>query len=118
MIKIPDRPTVYFDVDDTLVLWREPRDGETPIQIDTFNLTVSTKHVRCLKEHAARKHPIVVWSQGGADWAETVVVALGLEKYVDLVISKPRWFYDDMSPKIWLDGWIYKEGNKRSSYDD
>ena len=66
------------------------------------------KHVEQLKLHSMRGHTIIVWSAGGWEWAEAVVRALKLEQYVNLVIEKPMWVYDDlpstefMPKSIWM----------------
>lgn len=107
--KVPDKPTVYFDVDDTLVMWhgnvvkpkssegtvtlKDPRDGST------LFLKVHDEHVEMLKGHKMRGHSVVVWSAGGADWAEYVIKELKLESYVDVIMSKPNWWYDDLLAK-------------------
>jgi hypothetical protein len=38
----------------------------------------------------------MVWSAGGVQWAKTVVNTLGLADYVDLIITKPSKFVDDL----------------------
>lgn len=87
---------MFIDVDDTLVLWRPVRPDDWTICLPNYgDVAVHEGHVNSLKQHHARGHTVVVWSQGGAAWARSVVEALGLEDYVDLVMSKPRWFYDD-----------------------
>jgi phosphoserine phosphatase len=48
-----------------------------------------------LKKHKIRGHTIIVWSAGGSKWAAEAIKFLELEAYVDLVIEKPRWMYDD-----------------------
>ena len=120
MIKIEDKPIVYCDVDSTLVMWREHEVPES--QRDNFlilwaspNYKVAVwehkEHVKMLKEFKARGHTVVVWSQGGSDWAESVVDALNLREIVDLVAPKPYWFFDDLtaeefmpnSIRIWKD---------------
>jgi len=56
---------------------------------------------------AARGHAIVVWSGGGADWAEAVVKALKLEEFVDVVTAKPTYYIDDIAGAR---EWIGKHG--------
>lgn len=71
-----------------------------PIEVGTWveRVTPHKKHIEQLKLHKLRGHTIVVWSAGGWEWAEAAVRALKLEKYVDLVIEKPTWYYDDLQP--------------------
>lgn len=80
--------TVYFDVDETLTMFHG-------YETNDFAVSINHRHVRAIKEHAHRGHKIVVWSAGGAKWAEQVVKELELEKYVDVCMAKPSWFYDD-----------------------
>lgn len=118
MIAIPCKQTVFVDVDDTLVMWNAtPEELEergvdftcpgSLVTIDedgtegfapewTERLLPHRKHIEQIKKHKLRGHTIIVWSAGGSDWAEAVVKALGLENFVDLVIEKPRWIYDDL----------------------
>ena len=118
MIVINSDPVIYFDVDDTLVIWHAASEdqqkygveftcpGTRYIDDDTGKmkqypsykqiLIPHQKHIEQLKKHKARGDKIVVWSAGGWEWAESVVKTLGLESHVDLVISKPTWFYDDL----------------------
>lgn len=89
--------TVYFDVDQTLVMFgpRTKRQFYEPEDATDFQVDTHQRHVRALREHKHRGHKIVVWSAGGAEWAEQVVRNLGIEDLVDICIAKPSWFYDD-----------------------
>lgn len=95
--------TVWFDVDDTLIHWNSV-EGSTTVKVkygmlkQVFEVSVIEENVTALKLHASRNHTIVVWSAGGVEWAEAAVKALGLTQYVDLVICKPSWIYDDLDP--------------------
>ena len=97
-----DIDTVYFDVDDTLVMWdndatyADPAWDSERILIDGLSLIPHYTHIRLLKYHKARGRQIVVWSAGGSRWAQDVISALKLNQYVDVIINKPRWFYDDL----------------------
>lgn len=94
--------TVFFDVDETLVKWESERSIEEAIFIsDGSDINAYVwphhKHIEQLKKHHARGHAIIVWSAGGSKWAEAVVHSLGLEHFVNLVVRKPNWFYDDLT---------------------
>lgn len=109
--------TIYFDVDDTLV----------SKDMDVFNSSnstinivdpyikemgayyISNEHIDLLKKHKAKGYLVVVWSQGGSLWAKSVVEALGLTDYVDLVITKPVKYVDDLPAEAFLTGRIYME---------
>ncbi len=102
MIKLKE-PIAYFDVDDTLVSWDHYGkqlpgmvEFEDPFTNGSIFLEVIIEHVEAMKKHKLRGHTIVVWSAGGADWAEEVVRKLGLTSMVDAVASKPDWYYDDI----------------------
>ena len=122
MIVLPCNQTTYFDVDETLVFW-----SPTTEQLDKHGIEITCpgsyilvddeltrcpsvtqklvphfKHIQQLINHKLRGHTIIVWSAGGYDWAEVVVKALKLEQYVDLVISKPTWIYDDKKPEEFM----------------
>lgn len=104
--KLNDKPTVFFDVDSTLVF----TSSEMPVgftALDQLNINnrifwVHHSHVECIKDFKARGHNVVVWSAGGADWAETVVKALGIQEYVDVILHKPAWYFDDLHVTEWI----------------
>lgn len=112
MIVTKERPHMYFDVDGTLV--RPVKDGE-----DFFNGTViigdklfkiNLRVIEDLKICRTRGHTCVVWSQGGSWWAETVIRALNLVSYVDVVMAKPSWYVDDRKPGTILDDSRWYDG--------
>jgi FMN phosphatase YigB (HAD superfamily) len=96
---------VTFDVDDTLVIWGKTQD-EGCLSFNNWGypqaLLPHAEHIFRLKEHHAAGHFIIVWSQGGYEWAQEVVNVLGLAPYVDLVIAKPFAAYDDIHPREWF----------------
>lgn len=102
-MKIITNPNVVmFDVDRTLI---EPYEEHKHSLSDKITIStpsgnedfVELKHVtRILKRQHVQQHFIVVWSQGGDYWATVVLKALNLQDYVDLVITKPKWYHDDV----------------------
>lgn len=93
--------TIFVDCDDTLVMWGKAKEGEKVIAITNPHdgtqdyLRPHQGHIRVLKDRKARGSYIVVWSAGGFAWANAVVKALGLESYVDLIMTKPHMYIDD-----------------------
>lgn len=123
MIVLSSHNSVHFDVDDTLVLWSPtPEEKEkygieitcpgSKILKDDGTLDVGPSwieylvphfvHIEQVKKHKARGHTVVVWSAGGWEWAEAAVKALSIENYVDVVMSKPDWAYDDLAPEAYM----------------
>lgn len=99
--------TVWFDVDDTLVMWQrssisDDRTIEFEADWGKEYLIPHRDHIEQLKNFAIRGHKVIVWSCGGWQWAEVVVKTLNLEKYVTIVCNKPDWIYDDLPASSWM----------------
>ena len=102
-VKIFDRPTVFFDVDDTLVMWDEKHKGNTVcISCDGHlnHMVRNEGNIEELKRHGSRGIDVIVWSKGGAYWAEIVIKALKLERYVAAIMNKPFCYYDDLKKPL------------------
>lgn len=128
MIVLEHNRLVFFDVDDTLIKWKDTEGkvykeaitiirylqdlddkgkekGKFPIKEE---IIPHKKHIRLLKGYKKRGFTVVVWSHGGWEWARDVIKALKLEKYVALVLEKPILTYDDLPPRqilgapIWI----------------
>lgn len=111
-VVMPDKNTMYIDVDETLVHWsfnQEDIDKTIEVGGPDFIQRVlpNSKHIDALKHAKARGHVTVVWSAGGSGWSEAVVKALNLEKYVDLIVSKPNYFFDDLRPEDFMTNRMY-----------
>mgnify|MGYP000210735744 CR=1 FL=1 len=109
---LPDKPTIFFDIDDTLILYDRIQD-DTPerdiVTVDGTRFLKATNHIALLKDHKELdEYVIVVWSQGGSQWAEKVVRALELQDYVDIVVNKPYLFYDDLQPSYFMGKRVYE----------
>lgn len=99
-IKIRDSRMAYIDVDQTLIDW-ECSNKDLPLLLlkgpnDATNVQAIPVHIDLIKELRTVGWQIVVWSQGGADHAERVVKLLGIENLVDVIISKPTIYVDDL----------------------
>lgn len=107
--------TIFFDVDETLICW----DHFTELH----NRKISIKdpymdghivkciphltHINIMKRNKEQGRTVIVWSAGGHKWAQAVVEALKLEKYVSLIMDKPSLIVDDISMDDWHPKRIY-----------
>ena len=107
--------TVGIDIDDTLVLWQKPTKKDKhefinftcPYTKTIHNLKPHKGHIELLKKYKKRNLGVIVWSAGGAMWAKEVVIKLNLEKYVDLIITKPSRYVDDLEISEWAGNRVY-----------
>jgi len=124
---MPSGPSIFFDVDDTLIKWT-PVDVEIPdneaVTIDCSGFEKKYKfnkyNVDMLINMAIRGHVVVVWSGSGPKWCEAVVKALKLESYVWAVMSKPSYYVDDrQDSSSWIGKWHFTDfdGNKLHNWD-
>lgn len=119
MTVIKNNNTVFFDVDETLVLTLEPTTEnashifiDIPDPLNPNGMIVKALHIpmiRLLQEEHAKGSFVVVWSRGGYDWATSVVRALKLETKVNLVMTKPMVYFDDLPIEKWLPYRVYFE---------
>jgi HAD superfamily phosphatase (TIGR01681 family) len=64
--------------------------GSSMVQFEQIKV-----HVDLLKEYKNRGFVVVVWSMGGWAHAQRIVEALKIERFVDIVMSKPNKYVDD-----------------------
>lgn len=98
--------SIYFDVDNTLVMWpnlstqesfeNNPKALKFEFMGMVHWLKPHKKHIEELKIWHKKGHDIVIWSAGSKEWGEIVIDKLKLKKYIYAILSKPDYFYDDM----------------------
>lgn len=112
--------SVFFDVDDTLVIWDWKAVNPSGVGlISIVNpdgacselVLPHLRHIELMRRFKARGHTVVVWSQGGHEWAESVCKTLGIENLVDLVMDKPNWYVDDLHATAWMKAPIFLDIN-------
>ena len=113
MQKVGNEHPIYFDVDNTLIMHVPPgqlvserlQDSLYTIDIPGTDIVIryhpNFDNIKLLKRSKAKHHTVIVWSHGGVDWAEHVIKALGLEKYVDYVMHKVEKYVDDVPIEQW-----------------
>ena len=102
-----ERKTVFFDVDDTLCEWYPCSEGEKDatyfnVNGHEFYKKAIMPNINGLKAHHRAGHLVVVWSAGGSNHAANVIRALGIEDYVDVILTKPDYYYDDKPAIEWM----------------
>jgi len=113
MKKLIDQQTIFFDVDETLVL--HSYDQTEDNLKDTLSISYdhsgypynnivlpNTPVIESLIRFKKNGSNIVVWSQSGSDWAEAVIKSLKLTEYVDIIVNKPMWYYDDLPSSAFM----------------
>lgn len=98
--------TVFVDCDQTLIDWSGSSEGDVVTLLNgecqTYTIRRMAANIGSLMLHKQLGHFIVVWSAAGFDHAKSVVEALGLMNYVDLIMAKPDIFIDDLPASEWL----------------
>lgn len=109
MFYTEDKTHVFFDCDDTLVMWdlgKYPDREDLKLEFNCYGVSYyllpHIEHIERLKKHKSNGNIVVVWSASGSAWAKQVVDVLKLNQYVDIVISKPTWYYDDLKQTEFL----------------
>lgn len=98
---------IYFDCDDTLVMWDAPQEARNnSIKFNNYgwteNLVPNFRMIDVLKRNFEQGAFIIVWSQNGYKWASEVVKKLGLTKFVHQVQTKPKLIFDDIAPEEFI----------------
>lgn len=112
MFVIPGDNIVFFDVDNTLIMWDPPEDQldkavdlpmlESPYGQDFVKVVPHKAHLTMIQRHYQLGNTVVVWSKSGPRWAEHVVKFFNLQDYVHAVCGKPSCFYDDLKPEEFM----------------
>lgn len=111
MIIIKNENPVPIDVDDTLVIWpedpfmpRKLKDGY--MEFEQYGRKVylkpHEKNIQLLKNFKSRGYYVTVWSANGHSWVEEVVNKLLLSQYVDVGMTKPSCYVDDLDANEWM----------------
>lgn len=101
--KLPNRETAYVDVDETLICWAKGKDihdpKTKPIEVVNGTLIVylHINNIELVKNLFTIGWNIIIWSKGGSDHAEKVILAVGLKDYIHAIIPKPTTVIDDKS---------------------
>lgn len=94
--------TIYCDVDETIIFWFPTKGSTAEDYIETSSgmMEVNNQLVKALQRRQRAGDKIVVWSQGGEEWATEVAALVGLTNVICL--SKPNVIVDDLSSEVWM----------------
>ncbi len=108
---------IFFDVDDTLIMWRKTHEKAIkftdPYSYKKLTVWPNFSNINLLKEKAVRGFTVIVWSAAGYQHAEAVVKALNLDAYVAFIMSKPTAYIDDKDVNRWWPKRVYLEPEMR-----
>jgi hypothetical protein len=111
MKRVAKERLLFVDVDDTLVLWDKSEHG-TNVEIECYGhvtrLQAHYKNIMLLKKFVKLGYGVVVWSRTGAEWAEAVCNGLNLDHLVDLYLTKPMYYMDDLPCETWMGERIWR----------
>lgn len=107
---------VMFDVDDTILMWnnvdyRWPGEDKVELQ-DPYDKSIvylkpHNQNINLMKKYKTQGYTVIVWSAGGYLWAEEAVNKLKINNLVDLVMSKPLKYVDDLKASEILGTRVY-----------
>lgn len=106
--------TFFSDIDSTLVEYDlsnfDPAQYVTIPYVNGDVVVVpNKKNVNLLLKFYKLGYSVVAWSHSGADWAEAVVKALGIEHAVDYVVAKPHYYLDDLDSSKWMGHRVWRD---------
>ena len=119
--RILNERLLYVDCDDTLVCWdlsSYPPEEFPRIELDCWGPVMLVKHeknINMVKKFALLGYGIVVWSQTGSEWAETVSKAVGIDDLVTAYLTKPRYYLDDLPCAQWMGERLYRDAKTGES---
>jgi hypothetical protein len=116
--RIENEKLIYSDCDDTLIMWDVSKyhgilPPEDLIEIDCFGYVSTvyknTKQINLIKKLAKLGYGICIWSQTGSAWAEAVGKAVGIDEFVLLYTTKPRYHIDDLPADVWMGTRLWRD---------
>lgn len=108
-----ERPTLFVDVDDTLLLHdlseypNKPRINISCNGRDFVGIP-HEKNINMLIKFYKLGYEITVWSKTGKEWAREVSFMLNVNRYVTTYLKKPDFIMDDKAPSEWIGPNVYR----------
>jgi hypothetical protein len=105
----------YFDVDETIVLWKPREEALSPdyVELERNGVTaygkLNVKIAHKMLMHKFWGDGVVVWSNSGGKFAQYICKQFNLDKFVDQYLSKPFCYYDDLKCEQFMDKHRYEK---------
>lgn len=112
MIVMKNDKILPVDIDGTLIDYVASEDADFYMTYGDKEVALVKKemNIALVKHHKeTRGYYVMVWSANGKEWAVEVIKELGLEKYVDVVMTKPVKYLDDKPCQEWMSNRINLE---------
>ncbi len=94
---------VWIDTDNTII---KRVDYSSTLVLDYYGQSYFAepiyKNIEFIKSLKTRGYYLIVHSNNGYQWAETVCIALGLDSIIDEVYTKPAKVIDDEPVNSWI----------------
>lgn len=114
---VENEKLLYVDTDDTIGMWNlsdYPAKGRVYVSCYNHITTIvpNQKNINLVKKFIKLGYGIVAWSATGAEWAKAVFTAVGLDEYVTIYLTKPRYYLDDVECTEWMGQRIYRDNKE------
>jgi len=86
---------VAVDIDNTLIRRNPLGTIKLPYGSSIQNFEPIVEHIELVKSYSQRGFFVILWSHGGFQHAQMTMNALKLDRYVNLVMTKPSKHIDD-----------------------
>lgn len=94
------------DCDDTIIQWNLSKYPDLPRITINYNgpavVVLNQRNINTVKKFKLLGYPIIIWSRTGADYAEVIARATGLDKIATAYMNKPLFYLDDLPASKWM----------------
>lgn len=104
----------YFDVDETIVLWKPADEINTDNYMELKRNGVTAwgrpnqKIIHKMRMHKFWGDGVLVWSNSGGKFAKYICEVFEIDELVDRYQSKPFCYYDDLKCEQFMDKHRYE----------
>lgn len=106
--RLTNEKLLYIDTDETLAVWDQDSYAEDvpEVTVNCYGVDASLQphlaNIKVIRKFHKLGYGIIIWSATGAEWAEAVSKAVGIDDLVTLYLTKPRYHMDDRPAPEWM----------------